>query len=116
MAFDYARIKTKTQKLIKKFGQSYTFTRTTVGAFNPSTGNTSNTTSTYDKQACIFDYSDRDRVDGVILQGDKRLLCEGYDYAVGDSVVIDGDTYTVLNVSHIAPGDTKVAANLQVRK
>ena len=116
MAFDYSRLKTKSAKLIKKYGQSFTFTRVSVGDYDPATGTTTNTTSSYSKNACVFDYSDRDRADGVIEQGDRRLLAEGHAYNVGDTVVIDGDTYTVLNVAPIAPGDTTVAANLQVRK
>lgn len=116
MAFDYSRLKTKASKLIKKYGQSFTFTQTTVGEYDPATGTTTNTTSNYTKVACVFDYSDRDRADGVIEQGDRRLLAEGHTYGVGDTVVIDGDTYTILNVSPIAPGSTNIAVNLQVRK
>ena len=116
MAFDYSRLKTKSAKLIKKYGQSFTFTRTTPGEYNLTTGKSINTESGYTKSACLFDYSDRDRVDGLVEQGDVRLLAEGYDYQVGDKVTIKGDIYTILNVSPIAPGDTTVAANLQVRK
>lgn len=116
MSFDYARLKSKTQKLIKKFGKEYTFTRTSIGDFNPSTGTAANTASTFAKQACIFDYSDTDRTDGAILRGDRRLMVEGYVYQVGDTVDIDGVDYTVVNVSNIAPNGEVVASNLQVRK
>lgn len=116
MSFNYTRIKAKTQKLIKKFGAEYTFSRVSQGSFDPTTGKTTNTTSTYSKQACIFDYNDADRADGVVQQGDRRLLAEGHTYENGDTVVIDGDTYTIINVSFTAPGGEVVAANLQVRK
>jgi hypothetical protein len=116
MAFNYSRLKTKAQKIINKFGKSYTFTRTTPGEYNLTNGKSVNTESSYTKSACVFDYSDRDRADGLVEQGDIRLLAEGYDYQVGDKVTIDGDIYTILNISPIAPSETKVAVNLQARK
>ena len=116
MSYDYGPITTSATALIAKYGKAYTFTRTTNGAYNPATGQVSQTTETFSKSACVFDYSDRDRAGESILVGDRRMLAESGDYQVGDKVSIDGEVYQVINVDEIAPGGSVVAANLQVRQ
>lgn len=113
---NYSSLQGSASKLIKQFGRVYTFTRTTAGAYDPATGKTTDTTTTFTKSACTFDYSDADRADGTILQGDRRVLAEGYAYQVGDKIAIDGDSYKVISITNIQPAGTVVAANLQVRK
>lgn len=113
---NYNSLQSSASQMIKKFGRSYTFTRTTAGAYDPATGKTTDTTSTFAKSACIFDYSVADRADGTILHGDRRVLAEGYAYQVGDKIAIDGDSYAVISISNIQPAKTILAANLQVRK
>ena len=116
MSFDYAPLKSSGTALIKKFGQELTFTRTTEGAYSPATGTTSNTTSTFTKYACIFDYSDRDIGTNTVEAGDRRLLAEAHAYEIGDTVVIGTDTYRVVSVSVNQPAGTMLSADLQVRK
>lgn len=116
MSYDYTGITNSATGLITKFGKSYTFTRTTDGSFNPGTGQASQTTATFNKYACVFNYTDQDRADGTILVNDRRMLVESGDYQVGDTVVLGSDVYQVVNVSPIAPNGDVVAANLQVRK
>lgn len=116
MSYDYTGITASATGLIQKFGKSYTFTRTTNGGYNPSTGTAGVVTTTFTKSACLFNYSDQDRADGTILVGDRRMLVESGDYQVGDSVSIDSHVYRVVSISEIAPGGDVVAANLQVRK
>jgi hypothetical protein len=116
MSFNYLPLQASATALLTKFGKQYTFTRTTKGAYNPATGQTSNTTSTYTKYACVFDYRDADAGGLTIEAGDRRLLAEGYAYEVGDTVAIGTDTYRIVSVSISSPSGTALSANLQVRK
>ena len=116
MSYNYTPLTQSAGRIIAKFGTQYTFTRVTKGTYNPVTGKTSDSSSTYTGYACLFNYSDVDLADGTVLQGDRRMLVEGGTYEVGDSVVVGSDTYRVISVSEIAPAGTVVAANLQIRK
>lgn len=116
MTYNYGPMAASAARMLTKFGKQYTFTRTAKGAYNPASGTTSDTSSTFTGYGCLFDYSSADRVDGAVLQGDRRLLAEGKGYQVGDTVAIGSDTWKVISVSEIAPAGTVVAANLQVRK
>jgi len=116
MSYNYTPLQSSAGRMIEKFGQSYTFTRVTDGAYNPATGKTSTSSATYTKNACVFDYSEADLAEGTILRGDRRLLVESGEYQVGDTVAIGSDVYRVVSVAEIKPAGTVVAANLQVRK
>jgi len=116
MAFNYQRMQNTAQQLLQSFGQQLTFTRTASGSYDPDTGTTSTTESTFAKYACVFDYTDTERADETIQEGDRRVLAESGDYQVGDKVDIDGETYRVLTVSETSPASTIVSVGMQVRK
>lgn len=116
MSFNYAPLASTASALLQKFGQQLTFTRTTRGAYNPVTGQASESTTTFTKYACIFDYSEADSGGLTIEAGDRRLLAEAGDYQVGDTVAIDGSIYRVMNVSISQPAATGLSATLQVRR
>lgn len=116
MSYNYTPLTQSASRMIEKFGTLYTFTRVTKGTYAPATGTTADTSSTYQKSACLFDYSDSDRADGTILEGDRRMLAESGAYEVGDTVAVGSDTYRIISIGEIAPSGNVVAANLQVRK
>lgn len=116
MSYNYTPLTQSASRMITKFGAQYTFTRVTKGAYSAATGTTTDTSATYTKYACLFDYSDSDRADGSILQGDRRMLAEGHSYAVGDTVVVGSDTFRIISISDVGPGGSVVASNLQIRK
>tara|TARA_S200002703_G_scaffold132666_1_gene120541 strand:+ start:1785 stop:2135 length:351 start_codon:yes stop_codon:yes gene_type:complete len=116
MTFNYTALQTSAGSLLQNFGRQLTFTRTTDGAYDPNTGTTSPTTSTFTKYGCVFEYSDSERGDQTIEEGDRRVLAEGHTYQVGDKVSLDSETYRIISVSNIQPAGTIVACNLQVRK
>lgn len=116
MSFNYSSLADSASSLLQKFGRQYTFTRVTKGTFNPATGQAAETSSTFTKYGCLFDYSDRDSAGQTIQAGDRRMLAEGYEYEVGDTVSVDGDIYRVISVSQNKPSGTSLVANLQVRK
>lgn len=116
MAFNYARMQDTASQLLQRFGQELTFTRTTQGAYDPNTGQPSTSSSTFSKHCCVFDYSDTERAEETIQEGDRRVLAEAGDYRIGDKVSIDSETYRVVNVSESSPSSTIVSVTLQVRK
>lgn len=116
MSYNYTPLTQSATRMITKFGAQYTFTRVAKGAYSAATGTTTDTTTTYQKYACLFDYSDTDLADGAILQGDRRMLAEGHSYQVGDTVVVGSQTYRIISISDVGPGGSVVASNLQIRK
>ena len=116
MSFDYAPLVKTAQSLLAKFGQELTFTRTTKGSYDPATGTTSDSTSTYTKNCVLFDYRDGDAGGQAVLAGARRVVAEAYTYEVGDTVAIGSDTYRVMSVSTNEPGDTALVSELQIQK
>ena len=116
MTFNYTALQTSAGTLLQNFGRQLTFTRTTDGSYDPNTGTTSPTTSTYTKYGCVFDYTDAERGESNIETGDRRVLAEGHTYQVGDTVSLDSEVYRIISISNIQPAATIVACNLQVRK
>lgn len=116
MSFDYAPLQKTAQSLLAKFGQELTFTRTAKGTYDPGTGTTSDTVSTFTKNGVLFDYRDADSDGQTILAGDRRLVSEAHDYEVGDTVSIGSDVYRVVSVSTNQPGDTALVSELQIRR
>lgn len=116
MSFNYRALADSSTELLKKFGRQLTFTRTTDGTFDPQTGKKSQTTTTFVKYGCVFDYTAQEIALNNIEAGDRRILAEGHAYLVGDKVSLDGSSYRVVSVSNIQPAAVTVACNLQVRK
>ena len=116
MSFNYTALQNSAGALLQKFGRQLTFTRTADGAYDATTGKKTQTTSTFTKYACVFDYSAEEIALDNIEVGDRRVLAEGHAYQVGDTVSLDSQTYRVVAVSNIQPAGTVLACNLQVRK
>lgn len=116
MAYSYTGLQSSAQMLLQKFGQQLTFTRTTKGNYDPNTGQTSDSTADYTKYGCAFDYSDAEKADQTIQEGDRRVLAESHEYKIGDKVSLNSETYRIVGISEIRPAATIVAVNLQVRK
>ena len=116
MSFNYRALSDSSTELLKKFGRQLTFTRTTDGAYVPATGQKTQTTTTFTKYGCVFDYTAQEIALNNIEAGDRRILVEGHAYLVGDKVSLDGSSYRVVSVSNIQPAAIVVACNLKVRK
>ena len=114
MSVNYTALAETALKLITDFGQTLTFTRTTEGPFNPSTGKAAVTETTYEKKVAVTNYASGDFND-IILQGDLKLVCESYAYSTDDTVSIDSKDYSIIRIDQIKPAATEVAVILQVR-
>jgi hypothetical protein len=115
MSFNYAGLQNSATALLQKFGRQLTFTRTTKGAYSAATGTTSDSTATFDKYCCVFDYSASEINNGTIQQGDRRILSEPYEYELNDTVSLDSKVYRVIGISENKPAGTLLSVDLQVR-
>lgn len=97
-------------RLLTKFGQSITFTRTTVGAFDPATNTTgAPSDSTYVGFAHPSDYSRFERDLESVRQDDIKLLVQKTttEPKIGDRFTIDSVVYDVIEIDKVkAQGET----------
>lgn len=115
MSYSYTGLQTTATALLTKFGRQLTFTRTTKGAYSAASGTTSDTTATFDKYCCVFDYSASEINNGTIQQGDRRILSEAHEYELNDTVSLDSKVYRVISISENKPAGTLLSVDLQVR-
>lgn len=115
MSFNYTGLRSSATALLTKFGRQLTFTRTTKGSFSASTGKTTDTTATFQKYCCVFDYLASEVNGGTIQQGDRRILSEAHEYQLNDSVSLDNKVYRVVSISENKPAGTLMSVDLQVR-
>lgn len=97
-------------RLLTKFGQSITFTRTTEGAFDPATNTTAaGSDSNYTGFAHPSEYTRFERDLESVRQDDIKLLVQQTttEPEIGDRFTLDSVIYEVLEVDKIkAQGDT----------
>lgn len=116
--FDYAKIQTKVNSNLGKFGQSVTINKKTTGAYDPATGTATVTASTQTGVGVVFDVNKKDIDNTLVLQGDKTLLLSqiGIDNInVNDSVTIGTKTYNVTSVQDLNPAGTNVMYTCNIR-
>ena len=104
-------------ELLSEFGQEVTFSRTSQGAFIPSTGAVgSGTSSTYTANVHPSDYT-AEEIDGVsVLYSDVKLLTYSTtEVLVGDTVSLDGVVHRVQNVIKKNAQGLTIAYEVQVR-
>lgn len=113
MSFDYARAAITASRLIAKFGQSATLRQTanTGTAYSPTRANTDATVT-----VAFVEYGDR-HIDGTLIkQGDRiAYLAAGTIPDIDDKLIVNGVTYSVVNVKQLNPAGTVVYYELQVR-
>ena len=80
-----------------------TYTQITKGTYNPVTGNSPPTETTYTITDTVF-YSARDReIDGIkILVNDRRLMFQQTSLPItpsqDDKIIVDGRNYNIVNI------------------
>ena len=119
MSYNYKKIANSALKLIKKFGAPLTIERQEEGDYDPATGGNTITTISYGGTGVRVNYKMRE-IDGTLVQsGDFKLLVEAKELLTVpetlDSVIFDGNEYSVVDVGTIAPAQTPVVYILQVR-
>jgi hypothetical protein len=105
-------------KLMAKFGGVATIRRVVTGAYNPTTGTVSETTTDTVVRGVLEDVNLRE-VNDLIQAGDKRLLIAAADLAnaptTADRVIISGRTLQVIEVRTIEQDNTAITYELILR-
>ena len=105
-------------KLMGKFGGVATIRTISTGAYNPTTGTVSQTTSDTAVRGVLEDVNIRE-VNDLIQATDKRLLIAAADVTAApitaDEVVISGTTYQVIRVTTIEQDNTPITYELILR-
>jgi hypothetical protein len=102
--FDYSEIAETANEIIEEFGQAVTLTHVIPGAYDPTTGGVTNTTTTQTGTGAVVDWAAR-QIDGTLIKvGDRRLLLSAFKTdgaaltapVLGDTVSIGGVVYTLV--------------------
>lgn len=105
-------------KLMAKFGGTATIRRVVTGAYNPTTGTVSETTTDTVVRGVLEDVNLRE-VNDLIQAGDKRLLIAAADISsaptTADEVLISGTTHQVIEVRTIEQDNTAITYELILR-
>ena len=105
-------------KLMSKFGGTATIRRVVTGAYNPTTGTVSETTTDTVVRGVLEDVNLRE-VNDLIQAGDKRLLIAAADISsaptTADEVLISGTTHQVIEVRTIEQDNTPITYELILR-
>ena len=124
MSYNYTPLNQTATRLITTFGRDVTFTRQTQDAYNPATGVTSNTSSTYTKKCVIGQFDDAQIGSSKSGQPKRAVMAgtrisanaESGDYLVDDVATIDGEQFRVISVTQVNPAGTQVYFVLEMQK
>lgn len=124
MIFNTGRMQQIAKTLITDAGAPVNFRHNLAGAYDPSTGKVTNTSTTYQFQTAKFNYVLRDSGESsgrmLIEMNDKKLIvlprADGVKPAVSDwQVEIDGDWWTIVTIRSVAPAGVDIYYEIQCR-
>lgn len=106
--------------LIGDFGASLSVERDSEGAYDPATGVTSDSTTTFTSKGIVSSFSNSE-IDGTNIKvGDLSVFVKskpsGWVPEIRDKVTINGVEYFIVNVQPLSPGGTDLAYQIQIRK
>ncbi len=125
MSYDYTRSRAAARSLLARYGQDVTLRRTLQGTYDSATGSFSGGSSTdYAARAVVSNY--QDGTDGGTIQtGDRHVLMAADGLAVEpappatgqtDSLIIEGETFQIVRVRTIRPGEANVLYDIHARR
>ena len=117
-AFNYARPRATAERLVTRFGMAMVLIRTTVGEYDPSTGELETTAAEYDATGVKLDYEQKD-IDGTLVkEGDQRVLMApslAISPQTNDQLEIGTVTWTVVASRPLNPAGTLLLHEVQIR-
>ena len=115
-AFPYHQTAATATRLLERFGAAATLKRVTTGTYNPSTGATTDTTTSLATTAAVFAYP-QSYIDGTLIrQGDQQAFCAPAVQPVqGDRLTWQGRDYEVVAVKPVSPAGVPVLYEAQLR-
>lgn len=114
----YEKMAATASRLISKYGTNATLKTSGVNVSDKVTGTVLvQEQSIYDFKAIVKDYN-RDMVDGTtILMGDKLIIAESkISPEPSDTIIINGQTWKVVDIKESNPAGVKLVLFIQVRK
>ncbi len=106
-----------TDRLTKKFGDTVTLVEITQGAYNPQTGNTSDTEIEHLVKGVISEYTVNEQALNLIGVDDLKVMiyADSLDITKKWAVKYRGSNWRVLNVDKLSTQDSLVYIELQIR-
>jgi hypothetical protein len=106
-------------KLMAKFGGELTFRSVTAGAYNTTTGASTETVTNIDIRGVLEDVR-RSEVNDLVQQGDKRLIIAALDLngttpTTADRIVISSRSMQIIEVRIIEQDNTAITYELILR-
>lgn len=120
MSYDYSKLLATSRRLLAKFGQSASITRTTTDPYDETTGTVPNpvTTVTVDS-AVVLEYTKglMNMPDSLIKMGDKKILTQmNIVPTTTDTILVNGTTYNIIGVKALEPSGLNLLYELHCRK
>jgi hypothetical protein len=125
----YSDLAADADELLTEFGQSVTLTHIVPGAYDPTTGTVTNTTTTQAGTGAVFDFGLHQSgtsftAGSMIVAGDKQMLLsplktDGTQITApvtGDLATIGADVWTIASIKSTAPAGVAVLYECQLRK
>lgn len=117
--FDYQKTQNTATRLLRRFGNDATLTRSASSSYDPATGTSTDSTYELTVTASVFDYP-KAYIDGtLILQGDKRAYVSAYNVDApepSDTLTWNGVPYRIISVKDLNPaGSVSIMYELQLR-
>lgn len=123
MSFNYSKTANTADKLLKRFGKSWTIKSITPGVYDPNTNTSTPVEVDATANAVLLDYSNNGMTNAensMILVGDKKMLvaAKGLPFVIkaNDICVSGSEQWRVVNVQELKPADVTVIFELQVRQ
>jgi len=117
MAFNYTGLKTTATNLIQNFGGTVSLVVITPGTYNTATGETDNTETETEVSGVKIDFN-KNEIDGTIVKANDIKIYLPADTTISktDKIKLSGNTYNIIDIKEVKPGDTILYYELQVRK
>lgn len=114
--FDYQPMADSATRMLKRFGAAATLQRQTSTTYDPATGVGGVTETLMPTTAVVVSYQ-QNYIDGsLIQQGDRRALCDpNVEPKQGDRFAWQGEEYTVIGVTPVAPAGIPLLFEAQIR-
>lgn len=119
MAFNYNSMLVSTVRQIEKYGRDVTYRAYNSGKYDPATGTVSANGETETTVRAVVTSARVYKTDDSALQrGDKFFLIAADEVTPDkrDAIIDGSETYKIIDIIEIKPGDTALAYKLQARK
>jgi len=119
MTFDYSNIEKTALAQIADKGRPVDIVYRTEGSYDPDTDAIDGDSETVvSVNAIVTTFNKRDVAAGLVSAGDMQVMipASGVTKPKTNDLVVDGETFTIVNVAEIKPGAVAILYKLQVRK